>query len=491
MLIQDSTHKTYFYLDRQGNVQKDSNNGFFAPITRKITGLWRNYNLFDVFVALNQKKYETELATAEESYISVKVAQKCGISYDQFFELSCMSSDAIGNYNEFLSSIEGNSKFNANISKLIKKTKGFTLHEFGSSPILQEVQTYSYKTGMKAEMIEAAEKAQNAFELFQSGLEVPQELKLTLKDVRTLDSLAKMKPILDKWKEYQKDHIHSFGHLHVKAIIANHIIDSLVSQAEEEKPLQGAFILYDMDTDYGLRGKRVSAIQRFIFNRLLGTNISHISVGYQNDNDQHMEAHMWGSPVSKYSQSRRNLGNHCFQTFRLDPERLVEGDDQTKMEELFGDKWVNRLLNMYNDIAQEYYDPEKNARLTQLRNPSIRRLVAAIGFRFSPFKSRLTWEQRAEFPRNNEVICSEFAVLSSLQCLAKLNDEIQKQWVARGGIEDASPKLNPPVRENRRLNRVVPHEILQRSMHVDSGIISKQAKCIRAVVVCNDSELMF
>ena len=86
------------------------------------------------------------------------------------------------------------------------------------------------------------------------------------------------------------------------------------------------------------------------------------------------------------------------------------------------------------------------------------------------------------------MICSEFAILSSLQCLKKLNEKIKEEWEGKGKT-GTPPKLNPPVRENRKLNCVLPGEMIQRLFDQKSAKLIDQPPCIKAMIQLNNEEL--
>lgn len=481
-----------YYVDRRGEVQRDNYRGPLARIYRLVTSLWRNYNLFQVYHHAEDFDF---LDHAESKHFDNALRKKLRFTAEEWKGLKQVASNDENQLlravnSDFFAKIAGNRAFNAKVSAMINLTRQ-NPYDGMKIQTLEALRAYSHKTehGNFVKMMAAADKVTRLITTYKLG-ETPEENeKLTIQDVRALESLVNMRPLLKRFKEI------SFGEtpthlsqLVEKSKIAKDFVVGITAAAHIQAPCKpGTFILYDMETDYALRGQRVSGLQRFIFNRLLGTNISHISVGYQNIYNESIEAHMWGSPVSKFTQGPRTLGNHCFRTFTLDPKTLVDAKDHGNMRALYGADWGDTVAEKYAKIVREYFNTEQNPTLSTLRNPSIRRLLAAIGFRYSLFQR--TWEERAQFPEHGQVICSEFAVLSSLQCLAKLNEQIAREWGEQGEIP--APKLNPPVRENRRLNRVVPHEVLQRSIATGTGVISEQAPVIRAYVQCNTAPLIY
>jgi hypothetical protein len=483
----------FYYVDRQGNVQRDDYHGPLARIYRLVTSLWRNYNLYNVYQAAGRTQFQT-INKNEDKNLRQIIRKKLRFTKAEWKGINQICSPSERKWKKaidtnFFRSIAGNRAFNAKMSALIHLTRDYPL--LGTMETLEALRAYSHKTELNnfVTMIQAADKAMQLSVILDMQQEPAEEEKLTIREVRALESLAKMNPFLNRFKEISEKNTR-LSQLIDKSKMANQFISTITEKAEKEAPCKpGTFILYDMETDYALRGQRVSWLQRFIFNRLLGTNISHISVGYKDYNGKSIEAHMWGSPVSKFAQGSRSLGNYCFRTFTLDPKTLVDASDHKIMKDFYGDNWGDEVASEYKRIVRKYFDTDRNPDLLRLRNPSIRRLLAAIGFRYSLFQR--SWEERAQFPEHKQVICSEFAVLSSLQCLDKLNQRIKKYWVNAGNDEAAAPKLNPPVRENRRLNRVVPHEVLQRSIATGTGKIVDQAPIIRKVVRCNTAPLMY
>lgn len=482
------TIKTFYYIDNRGAIQTDIDNTRLGAIRRSLFTFGRDYNIFHV-----HQKINGETPKEIKKRISLLIAKKCGIKESDYKALKKMSTRAAQSgtsraeqsnikISEFLDRIETDRSLNRNLNTLIKKVGGLATVNLS---VLQDVATYSFKIQKKEEMIRVADKADEVFRAFQNGQGVEQQNKLTISEVRTLESLAKMKPILDRWSIYQNAQTTVLSVLSEKSTRSEEIIESLTTQAEEQSPIQaGTFILYDMDTDFALRGQRVSWLQRFIFEKLLRTNISHVSVGYNRmagERNEQIEAHMWGSPESRFTQGRRTLGNHCFKTFYVAPEHLVSGEDRDKMVELYGEEWRTVLQTKFTEIAQEFYNED---RLRELKNPPLRRALAAIGFRFSLF--RKSWQERAQFPSSNEVICSEFALLSTLQCLERLNQQIEREHLQQFGPLETPPQLSPPIRENRRLNRVIPSDLIERTVKLRQATLTPQADCIRAVIQCAD-----
>lgn len=469
-------NKTFYYIDRQGEIHTDNDHSRLGSLRRRIFTFGRDYNLFHV-----QQRINTNTSQEIKKEISLLTAKKCDISQEDYKALKKLSNQKYNeNVSQFLQRAESDASLNRKLNTLIKKTNGLATVRL---EVLQDVAAYSYKMRQKEEMIRVADKADAVYRAFQNNLVVAEEDKLTISEVRTLESLAKMQPIFDRWSHIQGENRAVWAEISQKCTRSKEIVDGLVSQAERDAPIQaGTFILYDMDTDFALRGQRVSWIQRFIFEKLLGTNISHVSVAYNNTENQQIEAHMWGSPESRFTQGRRTLGNHCFKTFYIAPEHLVfSEEDQGKMQDLYGDNWRGVLQEKFTAIAREYYTED---RLRELKNPPLRRALAAIGFRFSLF--RKSWQERAQFPSNNEVICSEFALLSTLQCLDRLNEQIKQEYLENQGPLEVAPQLSPPIRENRRLNRVIPSDLIERTVRLEVATVGNQANCIRAVIKCAD-----
>jgi hypothetical protein len=449
-----------------------------------IKSLWRDYNLFHVQAAL-----ENAPSSAEKDYISEKIAKNCGITSDQYHSLVSMiklldtgRTDQHVDFTGFLEDIRGNKKFNKAIKTLTGKVKnlGTVSHK-----VLEEVSAFSHKTTMEAEFIRVSKKANWVLEQYlKNGSIALNGGKLTLKDVKTLESASKMKPLLDQIAAHQDLKNSSIYEIYKAVTTGSNFIEKTLSTAERQDPSRpGTFIVHDQATLSAFRSTPIPSLFIWIFRNVLRTNIGHISVGLREKNGQDLEAHMWGAPVGKFVLSRRSLANRCFKTIRLHPRLLVE---ERKMKLLYGNNWEGRLDERYEEISRAYF--KTNPELKKLYNPRLRQILAGIGYRFS--FSKQSWEERCEFPKHNQVICSEFAILSSLQCLKKLNEEIKNQWAFLGSTEEA-PKLNPPIRENRLLNRVIPHEIVSRAIGEGLATEMPQADCILAMIQCNEENLMF
>ena len=478
--------KTFYYLDYSGSIQKNQySDGYFARLTRLITSLWRNYDLFRVHAAFNNQT-DSCISTEDKEFVSKKLFTKCGITEEQRKNLISITSNGYGSSSEFLREIHSNKKFNNGIKKILANCSNFS--EI-SNQTLGEVSAFSYKTTQRKAFIATANKAEDTLFKYTNSQPIPKTGKLTLKEVRELESCAKMKPLLSKIIKSSKSNKSKISskikNLYKASKKASKTIELMLKEAEKTAPfLPGTFIVYDQKNDYALRGQAVSFTQKIASKILFKTNISHISVGFTSDNNQNMEAHMWGSPISKYAHSRRTLGNHCFQTIQMSIEKMV---DTEKMAKLYGEDWKDVIHNEYASISREYF--LKNPELKKLHNPSFKRVIAAIGFRFSAYKQ--SWKERCQFPKSHQVICSEFAVMSSLQCLETLETRIQNKWKEQYPEEITLPKITPPVRENRRLNRLLPNEIVNYAIKEGYATISPPAKCIQDLIQFNDDALIF
>lgn len=476
-----SNLKSIYYVDYSGAIQKEqSSGGCYSRLTRLISSLWRNYDLFQVHEASHCQK--NNLSDKEKKFISKRLFKKCGITEWQHKKLRSITKNGYHSSSKFLKEICANKKFNDGIKKL--QTKGTNF--FGvSNQVLGEVSVFSYKTTMKKAFIVTANKAEKIFSQYSTGQIIPETGKLNLNEVRELESVAKMQPLLNKIIQSNRKHFSTLKGLHAASEKAVKTIESMLKKAEEEAPcLPGTFIVYDQENDYALRGQSVSSMQKFISKKLLGTNISHIAVGFTSEDNKDIEAHMWGSPVSKYTHSRRSLGNRCFKTIRMNIDKMVESKEMTK---LYGKNWQNLVHDKYSLISKDHF--LNNPDLKKLHNPPFKRLMAAIGFRFSIFKQ--SWQERCQFPTNHKVICSEFATMASLQCLSRLETEIQKDWKKQFPGENTLPKITPPVRDNRRLNRLLPNEIVKRSISTGCASIMDPSDCIKKMIQFNDAALVF
>ena len=487
--IQNTQHP-FYYVDKKGIVQKDQNTGYFGYLTRCVTTLWRDYNLFNVNKAMHKDGNEKSLLPEERSEIDAKIVKKCSITPDEYIHLKkisgAFSSKRFSQDNcSFLKKIKGNNTFNTNIGRLINQAgtiEGIT------GTTLEKIRTYSYKTGMEKQFIAVLNKAQNLWNEYDKNSSNPTEItenaKLTLTEVRVLESLSKMKPFLGEFNEQTRTAL-EITSLYEASEKSEALINKILERCEkEEGQTTGSFIVYDLKTDYALRGQKINWKLNMIHDYILKTNIEHVSVVYKNGKNQDIEAHMWGSPVSKFNKGRRTLSNHCFKTIQMTPSSLLDPENKRKMLELYGLDWENKLLKKYTDISRNQY--EKNQELEKLTNPVGRRLLAVIGLRFGFFKR--PWEEQCEFSPEKEVICSEFAILSSLQCLKKLNEKIKEEWEGKGKT-GTPPKLNPPVRENRKLNCVLPGEMIQRLFDQKSAKLIDQPPCIKAMIQLNNEEL--
>ncbi len=475
--------KILYYVDYNGAVWRDVESGPCPRLIRMIKSLWRDYNIFHVEAALKRA-----LPSLEKAYVSSIVAKKCGITNDQYRSLVSMSklfstgnTDQKVDFANFLKDIRGNKKFNKNIKTLMNKTKSLSTI---SHKVLEEVSAFSHKTSMEAELVRVAAKADAVLDSYLTDSVIFTEDMLTLKDVKTLESSSKMKPFLDQIAQYQDLKDSSIYEIYKAVTNTSKFIDTTLSLAEKQDPSKpGTFIVHDQETMSAFRNSPIPSFVIFIFKNIFKTNIGHISVGFKDENGQDLEAHMWGPSVGKFALSRRSLGNRCFKTIRLHSHLLV---DERKMKMLYGDNWEKLLDTKYEAISRSYF--KTNPELKKLYNPRLKQILAGIGYRFS--FSKQSWEERCEFPKNNRVICSEFAILSSLQCLKKLNEEIKNDWELLDSTEEA-PKVNPPVRENRRLNRVIPHEIVSKAINDGLATEMPQAHCIRQMIRCNEKGLMF
>jgi hypothetical protein len=224
--------------------------------------------------------------------------------------------------------------------------------------------------------------------------------------------------------------------------------------------------------------------------------ITHVSIGYRGVDGADHEAHMWGSPVSRFRDEKRPLHTRTFRQIRFNPIKMAEGryetyrsffslkeryikEDQNlaNFKTLYGENWENEVSCRYEEITKQFFGNEANFKT--LKNPKARRFWTAVGFRFSIREK--PWQEKVRITRVGSVVCSEFAVKTSLQCLDLLNKKIEAEW-KQSGHEGKAPELYPPIRANRRLNRVLPHEILKRGLNTKTIVVEEVPKVMTEAV---------
>ncbi|MFA6119411.1 MAG: hypothetical protein WCT85_04240 [Parachlamydiales bacterium] len=159
-------------------------------------------------------------------------------------------------------------------------------------------------------------------------------------------------------------------------------------------------------------------------------------------------------------------------------ERVAKDEEtRKKLVKLYGNRWVEVLEKKYHKILIDYFkDPKK---FEHLYNPASRRLLAGLGFKWSPFNPDI--KKRAQFNKENKCVCSEFTLKVFTQCFENLCDEIGSDWDKKFKKSD-KPLLDHPIRPHRRLHRVKPNELVNRLLETGFSKVLPQEAIIDQII---------
>jgi hypothetical protein len=479
--------KALLYVDRwQGKLAVDDTKGLWGKITRTVLSLlkFRTYDLSTVLSLAEQEK----LSQKNIKYLSQKLAKKCGLSQPEWKALHTFTCYLdphstkkldVDSFKIVAQKAKGNLALNKNLAKF--KSKGGVCSVI-SKEAIDDFSEFAFKTQERT--LGKFEAILAKVEFLEQDLtaEFSDEQKLYLEEIRTIESFRKMLANCQRIAFLSEQHEELFEK--IKRVDA--FVKRILSEAEKEAPRSPCTIsAYDVENDASNRGKKPTFFARFLFRWILRTETTHTSICFRDRKGEDMEAHMWGSPRSVYHLSRLSFANRCYKAIGFNVDKFPSNEaDLAKFKDFYGDSWEERICEEFGQIVREYLSKKEN--FEELDNPPFRRLISMIGFRWSLLKK--TWRDGMHFSARKQAICSEFTVKALLHCTQKFNEEFEKRWQEINPSTPA-PTLEPPIRKYRRLNRVMPHEVVKRAIATGYARVIEPAQIIQKIVKFHQYEL--
>ena len=448
-----------FYLDHRGEIQEDHNallGGSIARIFTSILGL-RDYNITHILPKMEA------LGESDQRSLSSKCAKHFGISREQLEniqkisayyltgeKLSIQDRDGI---KLFLENSVGDLKLNAALNKLIQAN--LTLYHVDRKAVLF-LRSFTFEA-MKAETLTPAfqkakllgQKLQEEREGIQRTgcLSSPLKSKLTLEEARELESVIQIAP---GFRDFQKMGLKfqresRLGTLRKNILMADNVMRQTTNLLDRnKKPEELSLIFYDLTNFKVALSSLVYRYTSFIFRRIIGTDIAHASMSFNNPKGHEVESHI----LINQTRGRRFLYSRSFKTFNFQLSALFsrypEGV-QDELRVLYGEEWKNVLKKRFRKILINLFN--EKSELAALKNPPLRRILGGLGINIHFSKGK---EQ--EFDPSNRTICTEYVMKILMQCQQKLQKEID----SLGG------PILPPLFTNRdAISHLLPSRMLR------------------------------
>lgn len=486
-VVSSNSSKHYYFLDSKKNICVE-NLSFFERIVRFVTSFFhiRNYNLTSVLSVLEKESKKNEELIEK---IKRKIAKGSNLDELQYENLSLINSyynaKKIFTYSEvislkkFIVSSLGNKKLNKSIKK-------FNLHLTPTSQkIYKKTINLLLAISYKAKDLKSFDRAFKKIQVIDSYLKddgtlsckLTKKQKLNHRELLHLEEKAKLKEVFDEIGKmgllFNNKPLEELQQKIKKCFdFVGKIQDIAHRQAPHKK--SGVLIFYDIKNFKALRSPFKAFLDYVFLQKLLKNNVFHASVGYLDSKNQDMEADI----MHHYRRNRRSLYSRTFRSMEFNVDRVVDNKNHDKMVLLYGEKYKLVLEEKFCKILNEYYSDTK--KFEHLYNPALRKLLVGLGFRWSPFDTSI--DERIKFSKSNQCVCSEFALKSLMQCLRKLQDEVNNDWSKKCKGSYEKIEFNHPIRSRRRLDRVTPHEIILQLIESGFGTLTPQAPIINDII---------
>lgn len=448
-----------FYLDRTGEIHEDrdsSVSGSLARIVLSILGL-RDYNITHVL-----PKMEV-LGAEDQSYLTSKCAKRFGISNEQLAAIQKISTFYLSDTSLstadqkdiklFLNNSIGDLKLNAALNRLIQAN--LVLHNVDRKALLL-LRSFTFEA-MKAEKLTPAfqkarvlgKRLQEERETVQrtGKLSSPLENRLSLEEARELESVIQIAPGFRDFQrmglKFQRDS--RLGILRKNILMADQVMRQTANLLDRGKrPGEISVIFYDLTNFKTALPSFVYQYTAFIFHRIIGTDIAHASMSFNDSREREVESHI----LIDQTKGRRFLYSRSFKTFNLQLDSIFDGYPQAtqqRLQEIYGPEWKSVLKKRFGEIIIHLFN-EKDE-LAALKNPPLRRILGGLGINIHFSKGK-----EKEFDASNRTICTEYVMKILMQCQHKLQEEIDE----RGG-----PDLPPLFTSAEAVSNLLPSRMVR------------------------------
>jgi len=340
-----------------------------------------------------------------------------------------------------------------------------------SRDVLKKMRQFSYKASVALRTEEVATRALANLQARIRNKDALIETKLTRKQVKTLEGLAKMKGLLRELEQRGVDFQLHPDLARVAEVVrkASEWNDDFLRELERVSPQNsGDIIGYTIENDRSYLGKAMCWIIRFWHIHVLGARVTHLALGIRAKDGTNKESHMWGSPRSLHGQIRRTVGSYYNNTYRMRFENIIPAKYHNSIKENYGHlyppeyTWEQIAQDLYHKQIHNWHDTNQEL-LSGLTNPAGKRLLCAVVVNaLSPFSR--PWRERMRFQSDwiksgSEVSCGEFVIKASLNSLDLLGKQLSQDLdVAEEEI------VKPPIRSHRRIKRYSPAKLVARGI---------------------------
>lgn len=461
-----------FYLDRQGEIQEDHDSSLSGSLTRmalSILGL-RDYNITHIL-----PKMEV-LGEANKSYLTSKCAKRFGISSEQLTAIQKISAFYLSgaplssadqkNVKLFINKSIGDLKLNAALNRLIQAN--LTLYKVDRKALLL-LRSFTFES-MKAEKLTPAfQKARVLGKRLQEERETVQrtgklssslENRLTLEEARELESVIQ---IARGFRDFQRmglkfDRNSRLSVLRKNILMADQVMRQTVNLLDRNKrPGEVSVIFYDLTNFKTALTSFVYRYTSFIFHRIIGTDIAHASMSFNDPKGREVESHI----LIDQTKGRRYLYSRSFKTFNLQLDTIFDRYPQAtqkQLQQIYGPEWKSVLKKRFGEILINLFN--EKGELAGLKNPPLRRILGGLGINIHFSKGK-----EKEFDESNRTICTEYVMKILMQCQHKLQEEID---------ESGGPVLPTLFTSGEAISNLLPSRMVKNLL--EQGVVREETQ---------------
>lgn len=353
---------------------------------------------------------------------------------------------------------------NKKVNKRLRSSKYFALKLKNNQldlDIIANLAEFTFKTQNNYDAIST--KITNISNKIADKQKISSSERLRVFELRKLESMVNLARVFDEFAAWGILEIliqdPKIAILKNQCAAADNLHKILSKYAYEFHPKSGVLLLaYDFRNDFAYRKAGPAyllTLETIAF--LLNLRVSHFSLAFVTDKTRY-ESHMWGKP-SRYKVSPMPLASYIYDTYQLRIEKLIALPSVMikQLQTLYGEKWMQALEMGLEDILTKYFIDDKNANLSRLYNPELRRIKSVFALDYSLTKAR--HEDQIYFSPSGKVTCSEFVAKALMQCIELLNHKIALDWqeLKKNNHQNA-PYLLFPIKAARKTKRYSPQE---------------------------------
>ncbi|MGE0198330.1 MAG: hypothetical protein AB7N99_05845 [Simkaniaceae bacterium] len=437
---------TYLYLDAEGSFQLDHEDSFLGGLKRIVFSLLgqRDYNLTHLLPAARGKLSEKNI-----QFLNGKLAKKVGLHADELETLQILSIRYFKpehlftpaekeRVSAFLEKARKSERVEEALGKL--QEGGVTLDRVHSAA-LQSLYTYSHLMKKGEKLTKAFKKIEDLTQKLnpQGELTEPMKKKISLKEMRALEKVAQVAPILREFSKLGLELGEESRTLRKQINLTENTLNRLHNLIDKENPPTPLnFIFYDLPNFTATKPSHLNPFVPLIFRYLLRTDISHASFSYRNSEKKEMETHILGEMV----QNRRSLTSYAYKTFSPAMDQFFFNyptEVQSQLKAFYGPDWKEVLGRKYHRILIELL---KNPTYEDLPSSAINQFISSLGLGCMLSEGPL--QKRLRVSEYKGCICTEYVMKTLRQAYTKLEKQVEKDFALRAkrqGTEEEAPKL--------------------------------------------------